>query len=303
MDAFHREVAEPRGPEGAPIADAVPKDPPGEDGSALVVPGGPDHLAVVVGLREAEAKGDCADAPDPFPSRLRDHVSRKPEAAYLSSFGGACFRSTESSLGVDTALVLAGGESKRFGRPKALLDVGGTPMVRRVVDAIGPLAGELVVSVATSEMVSALRPILPEAAFSIDGRSERGPIEGFRRGFDVAQGDRVLVAPCDAPLLQPGLYRLFLRSLGRHECVVSKFDVFDPLRAIYRRRVATRILRSDESIASPSALVDRLRCCFVDADRIRAVDPDLASYLDVNTQADLDEVLARLERQSGGRAS
>src|SRR2546426_683925 len=70
MDSFHREVAEPRGPEGAPIADAVPKDPPGEDGSALVVPGEPDHLAVVVGLREAEAKGDCADAPDPFPSRL-----------------------------------------------------------------------------------------------------------------------------------------------------------------------------------------------------------------------------------------
>ena len=194
--------------------------------------------------------------------------------------------------------MLAGGESRRFGRPKALVDVGGKPMVRRVVDAIGPLAGELVVSVATSEMVSALQPILPEAAFSIDRRSDRGPIEGFRGGFDVAIGDRVLVAPCDAPLLRPELYRLFLRSLGRHECVVSKFDVFDPLRAIYRRPVVTRILRSDESIASPSALVDRLRPRFVDPDRIRAVDPDLSSFLDVNTQGDLDEVLARLERQS-----
>src|SRR6266566_1050982 len=53
------------------------------------------------------------------------------------------------------------------------------------------------------------------------------------------------------------------------------------------------------SIASPSALVDRLRCRFVDPDRIRAVDSDLSSFLDVNTQADLDEVLARRERQSG----
>src|SRR6266566_4585402 len=74
MDALHREVAEARGPERTSITDAVPEDPPREDRPSFVVPGGPEDFAIVVGLREAQSKGNCADAPDPSPSRLRDHV-------------------------------------------------------------------------------------------------------------------------------------------------------------------------------------------------------------------------------------
>src|SRR5438876_883780 len=51
MDPLHREVAKAGGPEGAPITDAVPEDPPSEDGPVLVVPRGPQDLAVIVRLR------------------------------------------------------------------------------------------------------------------------------------------------------------------------------------------------------------------------------------------------------------
>ena len=236
--------------------------------------------------------------------RLRRHVSRKRNATYLSSFGAFPLEVKAVFLAVDTALVLAGGESERFGEPKSLVDVAGKPMIRRVVDAIGPLAGEVVVSVAVSAIVPVLQSIVPEASFVVDRQTGRGPIEGFRRGFDIARGDRVLVAPCDAPLLRPELYRLFLRSLGHYESVVPKFDVFDPVRAVYRRQAVARVLRSQKSnVASPSGLVDCLRCRFIDADRIRAVDPDLSSFFDVNTRADLDDVLAKLERPSAGQSS
>ncbi|TMA06109.1 MAG: molybdenum cofactor guanylyltransferase [Methanobacteriota archaeon] len=304
MDPLHREVAEARGPEGAPITDAVPEDPPSEEGPVLVVPRGPQDLAVIVRLRRAEPKRDCADPLDLLLPRLRRHVSRKRNATYLSSFGAFPLEVKAVFLAVDTALVLAGGESERFGEPKSLVDVAGKPMIRRVVDAIGPLAGEVVVSVAVSAIVPVLQSIVPEASFVVDRQTGRGPIEGFRRGFDIARGDRVLVAPCDAPLLRPELYRLFLRSLGHYESVVPKFDVFDPVRAVYRRQAVARVLRSQKSnVASPSGLVDHLRSRFIDADRIRAVDPDLSSFFDVNTRADLDDVLAKLERPSAGQSS
>ncbi len=196
---------------------------------------------------------------------------------------------------MDTALILAGGESRRFGRSKALVDVGGKAMVRRVADAVTPIVGEVLVSVAREEMAERLRLVLPGAAFSIDRRHRHGPIEGFVRGFEAARGNRVLVAPCDAPLLRTDLYRLLLDSLGHHEASVPKFDVFDPVRAVYRRAAVLRVLATtQEALPSPSSLVDRLDTAFVGPERLRTVDPQLESFLDVNRQEDLAEVLARL---------
>ena len=197
---------------------------------------------------------------------------------------------------MDTALVLAGGQSIRFGTPKALVDVAGKPMVARVADAVASLVGEIVVSVAEARDADFLRPILPRAKFAVDRRRSVGPIEGMTRGFQVARGERVLVAPCDAPLLRPDLYRLLIKSLGAHDAAVPQVGVFDPIRAVYRRReVRRRLADTTVSLPSPSSLVDRLDAIFVREDSLRSVDPRLDSFLDVNREEDLREVLARLK--------
>ena len=207
------------------------------------------------------------------------------------------FRGRGPSPNVDTLLVLAGGESRRFGRPKAFIEVAGRPMVRRVVDELAPLADELVVSVANAEMVDRLRPILPEAQFARDRNPGRGPIEGFAQGFEMARGDMVLVAPCDAPLIRAGLYRLLRESVRDHDAAVPRFDVLDPMRGVYRTSAVVRLLvTAQESIPSPSALVDRLATVFVGQDEIRTVDPDLSSFSDVNTREDLADILRRIRR-------
>lgn len=199
---------------------------------------------------------------------------------------------------MDTALILAGGASSRFDRPKALEDVGGKSMLQRVHEAIGPLAGQVIVSVADARMAEFLRPVLPTVAFAVDRRPGSGPIEGIRRGIQIARGERLLVAPCDAPLLRPGLYRLLLASLGSHEAAVPKLEVFDPVRAVYRTAALRRVLAENESLPSPSSLVDRLDAVFVDEERVRSVDPRLDSFLDVNVESDLREVLTRLRSAS-----
>ncbi|HEX9340792.1 MAG TPA: molybdenum cofactor guanylyltransferase [Thermoplasmata archaeon] len=197
---------------------------------------------------------------------------------------------------MDTALILAGGESARFGRPKALVDVGGKPMVSRVFDAVQPLAGEVIVAVADAGMAAAMKPTVPLVKFAVDRRRGVGPIEGLARGFSVALGDRVLVAPCDAPLLRAEMYRLLLTDLGDHDVAVPRLDVLDPVRAVYRKTAVLRILaKATEPVPSPSALVDRLDAVFVSEERLRSVDPRLDSFLDVNTHADLDQALRRMK--------
>ena len=168
-------------------------------------------------------------------------------------------------------------------------------MILYAADAMGSLADEMIVSVANPEMEGRIRSFLPDVVFAPDERPGSGPIEGFRQGFHAARGEILLVAPCDAPLLQPPLYRLLLDVLGDYDAVVPKFDVLDPVRAVYRRRPVLEVLEVVSGVPSPSALVDRLRAVFVTADQIRTVDPNLASFLDVNTPEDLDLALEKMQ--------
>src|SRR5947209_17459412 len=130
---------------------------------------------------------------------------------------------------VDTALILAGGSSTRFRAPKALVDVAGKPMVQRVFEAVSPFAGEVIVSIADSSMADALRRFLSRAEYAVDERRGLGPLEGIRRGSEIARRERVLVAPCAAPLLPPGLDPLRLEALGAYHSATPTPELPAPL--------------------------------------------------------------------------
>ncbi len=187
-----------------------------------------------------------------------------------------------------SALILAGGESRRFPGAKAFARFRGRPMVAWVAAALAPCADEILFSVGTPAEGRALRTAIPDAFVVTDERRDRGPIEGFHRGFRAARGDIVLVAPCDAPLLRGELYDLLVSSLGDHEAAVPRLEVIDPLRAVYRRDAALRELGSSSADPrSPSALVDWLDAVEVGEQALRRVDPDLSSFIDVNRPEDL----------------
>ena len=113
----------------------------------------------------------------------------------------------------------------------------------------------------------------------------------------------MLVAPCDAPLLRASLYWLLLEVLGDHDAAVPQLEVPDPVRAVYRRDRVMEILEPSSTVRSPSALVDRLNRVYVPKERLREIDPELSSFVDVNTQSDLNEVLHRLEVSGQGASS
>ena len=168
----------------------------------------------------------------------------------------------------------------------------------RIADALRPLAGELIVAVGDRPTERRVKALLAGSRVVQDARAATGPIEGFVRGFAAAHGDVVLVAPCDAPLLKTDLYRLLLERMGRHDAAVPRLEVFDPIRAVYRRDAVRSVLRDAASVGSPSALVDRLDTRFVDQDALRTADPGLVSFLDVNRPEDLlrAETMAAADR-------
>ena len=189
-----------------------------------------------------------------------------------------------------TGLILAGGASRRFGEPKPLAAFRGLPMIRWVGDALAARCDELVVAIGAEDDARRFQGILPEARVVRDAQQERGPIEGLLRGFSLARGDLVFVAPSDAPLLRPALYDGLVRVLGAHEAAVPRHDAVDPVRAVYRRGPVLRVLAQND-VASPSALVDRLDTAFLEGDALRAADPGRVSFIDVNCREEMDRAL------------
>jgi molybdopterin-guanine dinucleotide biosynthesis protein A len=91
-------------------------------------------------------------------------------------------------------VVLAGGASRRMGRTKALIEIDGVPMVRRVVDALAAAgcAPVVVVGGDPGELASVgLQPVA-------DHQPGEGPLGGILTALRVEDTD-LLVAACDLP--------------------------------------------------------------------------------------------------------
>ena len=172
------------------------------------------------------------------------------------------------------AIVLAGGPSRRMGRDKPLIKVAGVPLVVRVVHAAREAAAEVVVVTKTTQ-VDSLRSVLPGAvALRTDAGRIQSPLVGFVAGADVLTSEYVAFLPCDLPLLSPVLlYALFTAAEG-HDAAMEALEAGD--------RANTDLIRR---------LLDVV---YVPVEELRTVDPELDSFVNVNTPADLKAAQRRL---------
>src|ERR1700730_16427085 len=92
-----------------------------------------------------------------------------------------------------TLLVLAGGESRRMGRPKAWLEVGETTLLRWMVERRGPAFSEVVVSFAEPEQLEELVPY----RLVFDRKRASGPLAGVGGGPGAARHQGTFAIACD----------------------------------------------------------------------------------------------------------
>ncbi|MCU1365378.1 MAG: putative molybdenum cofactor biosynthesis protein [Ilumatobacteraceae bacterium] len=81
-----------------------------------------------------------------------------------------------------------------MGRDKALIEIDGLPMARRVAAAMRAAGIERVVAVGPADLASGLESVPDE-------HPGEGPLGGILRALEVAAPGSVLVAACDLPWL------------------------------------------------------------------------------------------------------
>jgi molybdopterin-guanine dinucleotide biosynthesis protein A len=194
-----------------------------------------------------------------------------------------------------SAIVLIGGLSRRFGRDKAAEVVGGRSLLQHVVDAVSPIAHEIVVVAGRGggfPPVECARPLK-----EVRDVREGGALGGLYTGMLAAAYPQAVALACDMPLLSLPLLR-HLRGLLTDECdvVMPRWrGREEPLHAFYRRTCIPAVERLlDRGGRRFVDFLPEVRVRYVPQEEIERFDPEGRSFWNVNSEEDLVRLLPLL---------
>lgn len=138
-----------------------------------------------------------------------------------------------------TAIVLAGGESRRMGKNKALLPVNGRPMIEHVCAQLRNQFDQILVSADEAEKYAFL-----EWDVVRDRIPGWGPLMGMASALERSANDLNFVVACDMPDIDMTFARCLLSAARGYDAVVPRTGarLFEPLFAVYRKTVL-RVMR------------------------------------------------------------
>ena len=136
------------------------------------------------------------------------------------------------SLMQASLLVLAGGDSRRMGRPKAWLEVGETYLLRYVADRLAPVFSELMVSFAEPEQLE--EPVPYRIVF--DRKPSAGPLAGIEAGLVAARNEVIFAVACDMPYVTQQVAQLAVAAARGCDAAIPRIDGrAEPVCGAYRR--------------------------------------------------------------------
>lgn len=198
---------------------------------------------------------------------------------------------TRASL---AGVILAGGESRRMGHTKGLLPIGNTTLIETVLASVREACATVMLVTNTPETYRQLGvSMVPDAL------PDRRSLVGIYTGLLHTDGP-AFVCACDMPFLNPALIR-YLGTLVRGvDAVVPRHGgEYEPLHAVYTPACLDPIRHCLARGDRNTGFLRDVRVRVVEGEEIRRFDPDLRSFINVNTPEDY----ARIQRMVTERPS
>lgn len=180
-------------------------------------------------------------------------------------------------------VILAGGESSRMGRNKALLEVNGERMIETAYRRMAELFDEVLLVTNTPESYD----FIPCRKIA-DIHPGMGPLGGIHAALSSSVAERAFVIACDMPGLNPRLIRELCGIEGGGDVVIPETPGgLEPLHAVYAKsclpKMEQMLFAGERRILS---FFDLAQVRLVPRGRIAALDPEYASFRNINTQED-----------------
>ncbi len=188
------------------------------------------------------------------------------------------------------AVILAGGDSKRLGRPKALLTYGEKTLIEHMVSHLGAMFSEITIVTDRQELYSHL-PV--KLASDLIGQKEKSPLRGIHAGLSASDLPYQFFAACDMPMLNLQLIAYMSRYAPAYDAVVPCVGTYyQPLHAFYSRRCIQEI----ENVFTSgnfkvTSFYEQVAIRRIEEEEIARFDPAQLSFTNINTWKDYEALL------------
>ncbi|MDI6872011.1 MAG: molybdopterin-guanine dinucleotide biosynthesis protein B [Bacillota bacterium] len=197
-------------------------------------------------------------------------------------------------------IILAGGRNSRIQTKKALLSVGGRPIIERIITRLQPVVEGCLIVTGDPEAYA-----FTGAPTTADRYPGKGPLGGLEAGLAASPAELNLVVACDLPFVSAELAAHLGREAEAHpeaDALVPSWEKGqEPLFAVYRKRaagaLAGRLESGDLRLGRLNTAISVLEIEVTEWARRHGVDLQRA-FWNVNTWEEWREAEAAAQREA-----
>lgn len=186
------------------------------------------------------------------------------------------------------AIVLAGGNSTRYGSNKALIKIEGKYLIEKVISPLRKVADKIYVvgnektDYSFLKKVELLKDIIPN----------KGPLGGLYTGLKFSDTQYNLLVATDMPNLTIDYYNFIMGQSRDYDILLGKYNGYlEPLGGIYSQRCQYFI---EESIKnhrlSIKSIYSKLRLKIIEEEQLQKIGDPSNLFFNINYQHDLKEI-------------
>ncbi len=184
-----------------------------------------------------------------------------------------------------TAIILAGGKSRRMGRDKAFLELDGVPIIKRHLNLLKDIFSNIIIAANDPEKYR-----FEDVKVAGDLVLDYGPLAGIYSGLMASDTFYNFIVACDMPFLNERLIRYLITRAGSWDVVVPKVDgKYHPLFGVYSKRcipAIDRLIKDREHRVI--SLYPNVKTRTISKKEITRFDEGIRSLININTQEEAE---------------
>lgn len=200
-----------------------------------------------------------------------------------------------------SAIVVAGGVSKRFGQDKALVKLADKPLVSYVVDKTFSVVDDVTVVVnSETQKKKIAEAINKKTRIMLDQADVQTPLAGALTGFEAAETEYAILLACDTPFLSPEILSLLVEVSTNRSAAIPRWPNgnIEPLHASYHAPTAAKAAKTaiENGKFNMRAMVNNMRNVrYISTMVLRQLDPKLTTFFNINSPNDLRQAEAMIK--------